>query len=519
MHDMPDKGKTKKQLMSELVKTREGVAEFESSVIERKRVEEQFQLVVESVPNAIVMVNQKGEIILVNSLSEKMFGYNREELMGQTVEILVPERFRSRHPEYHMGFYANPQAKLMGAGRDLFALRKDGNEFPVEIGFNPVQTDEGLLVLGAIVDITERKRAEGALLESEERLQAIINNTSDAILVYDEEGRVITINKEAKRLFCDDLKNELKSMWDIIPQEDQVDFSDRLKSVKEGSRIADFDTQKILKSGKRMFVSVGLAYVNQKGGRFIETIRDINERVNLRNKIVEFEKAQLIGKIAEGIAHHLGTPLASMLLRVQMLKEDFLQMQEYANVVEKLDSVERQIFYSQKVLQRLLRFARKAEKERCLESISSLIEEGVEIITPLIRKQGIELELSFCKDTKILADSDLLELVFSDIIMNAVDAMPEGGKLSIVACKNDTEDLVEITISDTGIGIPREVLQFVFEPFFTTKPAGKGTGLGLSVARSIIHDHGGGIRIDSVERKGTSVWIKIPISKEGREFA
>lgn len=492
MYDMPDKGKTKKQLMSELVKMRERVAELESSVIERKRVEEQFHLAVESAPNGVVVVNHRGEIILVSSRAERMFGYNREELIGQQVEILVPERFRSRHSEYRVAFYANPQPRLIGKGRDLFALRKDGSEFPVEIGLNLIQTEEGLAVLSAIADITERNRVEEVVRESEERLQAIINNTSDAILVYDEQGRVITINKEAKRLFCDDVKNELKSIWDIIPQEDRVDFSDRLKSVKEGSRIADYDTEKILKSGKRIFVSVGLAYVNQKGGRFVETIRDISERVILRNKIVEFEKAQLIGKIAEGIAHHLGTPLASMLLRVQMLKEDFLKMQEYANVVEMLDSVERQIFYSQKVLQRLLRFARKAEKERCLESVSSLIEEGVEIITPLIRKHGVQLELTLCKDTKILADSDLLQLVFSDIMMNAVDAMPEGGKLSIVASKNNTEDLVEIVISDTGIGIPKEVLPFIFEPFFTTKPAGKGTGLGLSVAKRIIHDHGGG---------------------------
>jgi signal transduction histidine kinase len=122
-------------------------------------------------------------------------------------------------------------------------------------------------------------------------------------------------------------------------------------------------------------------------------------------------------------------------------------------------------------------------------------------------------------DLKVLVDANLLELVFLDIITNAVDAMPKRGKLSIFASKSDLEGMVEIVISDTGIGVPKEVLPFIFEPFFTTKPAGKGTGLGLSVAKRIIQDHGGEIGIDSVEGKGTNVWIRLPIYKEGKEFA
>src|SRR3989304_2722492 len=113
-----------------------------------------FRLVVEVVPNAILMVKQKGEIILVNSQAEKLFGYNREELIGQSVEILVPDRFRSKHSEYSKSFFVNPQARLIGMGRDLFALRKDGSELHVEMGLNPIKTEEGVLVLAAIVEIT-----------------------------------------------------------------------------------------------------------------------------------------------------------------------------------------------------------------------------------------------------------------------------------------------------------------------------------------------------------------------------
>jgi PAS domain S-box-containing protein len=139
-------------------------------VTERKRAEERFRLVVESAPNSIVMINGEGRIVLVNSQTEETFGYRREELIGQSVEILVPERFRSQHPAYRDSFFARPQARPMGAGRDLYGLRKDGAEFPVEIGLNPIQSSEGLLVLSAIVDITHRKRADEEIRTSNENL-------------------------------------------------------------------------------------------------------------------------------------------------------------------------------------------------------------------------------------------------------------------------------------------------------------------------------------------------------------
>lgn len=131
-----------------------------AAVAERKRVAERFGLAVESAPNAMVMIDRQGKIVLVNSQAIKMFGFRREELVGQSVEVLVPERFRGAHPEHRAGFSAQPQARPMGAGRDLYAVRKDGTEFPVEIGLNPIETEEGLLVLSAIVDITARKQAE-----------------------------------------------------------------------------------------------------------------------------------------------------------------------------------------------------------------------------------------------------------------------------------------------------------------------------------------------------------------------
>lgn len=153
-----------RKLNEELEKrVHERTAELENQIAERKKTEAQLRQVIESMPNAIVMSDQDSKITLVNTLVEKLFGYDREELIGQPVDILVPKRFQANHPQFREGFLHEPQSRAMGAGRDLYALKKDGTEIPVEIGINPIQTDQGLQVLSAIVDITERKTTEKAL--------------------------------------------------------------------------------------------------------------------------------------------------------------------------------------------------------------------------------------------------------------------------------------------------------------------------------------------------------------------
>ena len=128
--------------------------------------------IIESAPTAMVMVDDHGRIVLLNRAAETLFGYAREELLGQAIEVLVPRRFRGQHPSLRSGYFAAPVPRPMGAGRDLFGLRKDGSEVPVEIGLNPIPSAEGLFVLSAIVDITERKQLEAALRQANEQLEA-----------------------------------------------------------------------------------------------------------------------------------------------------------------------------------------------------------------------------------------------------------------------------------------------------------------------------------------------------------
>src|SRR5271165_92795 len=172
-----------------------------TSPIDESAGERRFRLVVEAAPNAIVMIDLAGKIVMANTQTERVFGYSRAELVGQPVEMLAPERFRGHHPELRKTFFADPRPRRMGAGRDLYGLKKDGSEFPVEIGLNPIETDEGTMVLSAIVDITERKATELSLRESEQRFRLVVEAAPSPMVMVDRAGRIVMVNSPAERVF------------------------------------------------------------------------------------------------------------------------------------------------------------------------------------------------------------------------------------------------------------------------------------------------------------------------------
>jgi PAS domain S-box-containing protein len=159
-----------------------------------RKSEERFRQVVESAPSAMVMIGSAGRIVMVNAQTERLFGYPRDQLLGQQIEILVPERFRHNHPKLRMSFFENPQSRPMGAGRDLSGLKKDGSEFPIEIGLNPIETDEGNMVLSAIVDISGRKRLE-------ERFRQVVESAPSAMVMVGPAGRIAMVNAQSEKLF------------------------------------------------------------------------------------------------------------------------------------------------------------------------------------------------------------------------------------------------------------------------------------------------------------------------------
>jgi PAS domain S-box-containing protein len=243
-----------------------------------KHSEITFQLMVESSPNALILVNKEGKIAFANQQTQKLFGYSRNELIGQNIEILIPPRFAKGHPTQRNMFFSSPEPRSMGAGRDLFALRKDNTEFPVEIGLNPVVTVDGTLVLAAIIDITERKKFE----EKQALYASIVNSSDDAIISKDLNGVVTSWNKGAEKVFGYSPSEIIgKQISLLIPPRLRGEEIEILAKIKNGQNVDHYETERIRKDGQTIYASLTISPIKDLYGNIIgasKIARDITER-------------------------------------------------------------------------------------------------------------------------------------------------------------------------------------------------------------------------------------------------
>lgn len=283
---------------------------------------EKYQLAIESTPNAIIIANDKGRIVLVNQQAEKLFGYSRDELIGQLLEILLPERYRAAHPGQRSSFMASPSARPMGAGRDLYAVRKDGEEIPVEIGLNPIKTKEEQFVLAAIVDITQRKRAEEVSRKSQERFRHMVENLP-AGAVHIEECAVL-FNKATEEITG--FSNlEITNIDDWFRMLYGKEY-EKLRAQYEEDKKAGFPIPRTVrlkrKDGQDRFVEF-TAYIDEKTEIWL--LHDVTERKRLEKMILEVTKKEQrrIGEeLHEGLAQHLTlTAIVGKLLGKKLLKK------------------------------------------------------------------------------------------------------------------------------------------------------------------------------------------------------
>ncbi|THJ25348.1 MAG: PAS domain S-box protein [Nitrospira sp. CG24E] len=490
-----------------------GLAAIVRNLAERKKANELFHLLVESAPNGMLMVNEKGAILMVNRQIEQQFGYDRTELIGQSVEVLVPQRVRSAHAEDRGEYVAHSDLRAMGKGRDLYGVRKDGQEFPLEIGLNPIQTPNGKRVLASVVDIGERKRVERMLQKERDFSDAVLETAGTLVVVLDREGRIQQFNRACEQTTGYSSEEVMgRHIWDLFLIPDEVDGVKAVfERVRGGESRCDYENYWKGKGEALRRISWSHTVLRDSSGTVEYIVKaglDITDFKRMQEQLRWTERVAELGTLASGMAHEIGTPMNVILGRAEYL----LQRTVDEGMKRGLATIVTQVERITKVMNQLLAFARRKTPERRAVDLGEIVDESLEMFEERIAQSRITVDKTIEPSLPpVLADRDQLIQVLINLVMNSIHAMPEGGQLSLsLTCEGSH---VCLRLSDTGHGIPEEIRSKVFEPFFTTKDFGKGTGLGLTVVKGIIEEHGGTISVESVVGKGTTFWLRFPLDK------
>jgi len=471
--------------------------------------------IVASSDDPIISKDLNGIITSWNGAAERTFGYQADEILGEPILRLIPPELH--HEEAHI------LAKLR-AGEPIdhyetIRMKKNGQRFPVSVTISPVKDDTGRVIGASKIarDISDRTKTD----ESRFRLAAVVDSADDAIISKDLNGIINTWNDGARRMFgytADEMIGQ--SILRLIPVELHYEEAAILSRLRAGERVDHFETRRTRKDGSTIELSVTISPIMDGAGRVIgasKIARDISDRRRIESLMLQSEKIAATGRMAAAVAHEINNPLEAVMNLIFLARHN---SPPAGKAYQHLKMAEEELERVSHIARQTLGYYRDAGLPAEV-FFHELIENVLTIYRSKLLAYGISVDTQFNDLQKILVSRGEFIQIFSNLIANAIDAMPNGGvlHLSVRIVISSAGGGIQTVIRDSGTGIQSEHLDRIFEPFFTTK-GDLGTGIGLWVTKQLVEKRGGQISVTSNTapgKSGTLVSLFVPFSMLARE--